>query len=138
LDTLNHTFSLNWHKKLMGKWGFTLSGTGIVSNLQQLLFAPTTLAAAASVPTTFDEFATGLLTGQFTNSQLAAILTGAPAAASPVQTSLYGQRVLSTSLQTGLSYAATGRSSIQFSAAGSRLQTLTGPGGSDGSSASGR
>lgn len=122
-NQLNHQFSFTGTKK-RGKWTLDVEAAGIVSNLEQLFFAPTALSSVATVPTTFDDLASAVLTGKMTDPQLASILTGAPLRSSPEQAFFYGNRVLTANLQTGLSWAATERSSFEVSFSGTRFQHI--------------
>ena len=112
-NALNHSLSLNLNRKLGNKWALTLSGAGAVNSLYQSMFTPSTLSNAAAVPATFDELASAMLSGRFTNDQLAGVLTGSPGLESPDQTALYGNKVLSGSLSSSLSYTHSRRFSLR-------------------------
>ena len=127
-NALNHSLSLNFNRKLGSKWALTLSGAGAVNSLYQTMFTPSTLSNAAAVPTTFDELASAMLSGRFTNDQLAGVLTGSSGLESPDQTALYGNRVLSGSLSSSLSYTHSRRFSLRFGASANRYQVLNGQG----------
>jgi hypothetical protein len=120
-NTLNHQMSLHESIKA-GKWTVTISSAAALSNLQQLLFSPTVASSAVSVPSTFDDLAAAVLAGTFTNNQLAAILTGSPVPASPEQSFIYGERIFTASLTTGVSWAPSTRTSFHLSASGMRAQ----------------
>jgi hypothetical protein len=125
LNAVGHTFSLNWNRKIGQKWSASFGASGLITNLQQSYFAPNALGQAASLPTTFEDLTGALLAGKFTNAELAATLTGASARVLPEQTYLYGNRIGSASLQGGISYAASGRSSYHISVSMNRVQGLT-------------
>ena len=123
LNLLNSAFSLNFHRKL-GKWSIDSGVNLLVSSLEQTYFAANAFGVAASLPTTFDGLSSAMLSGTFTDSQLAAALTGASARVSPEQTYLYGQRFGSVSARFGVSYHPTGRSSFHASVMATRVQHL--------------
>lgn len=123
-NTISQTFSMNWNRKVGQKWSFNFGVTGLVSNLQQMYFSANGLGQAASLPTTFDGLAGAILSGTFTDSQLASALTGVSANALPEQAYVYGRRIGSASVVTGLSYAPSGRSSLHASVTANRMQGL--------------
>jgi hypothetical protein len=129
-NQLNHQFSLTATRK-KGKWSMEFAAGGIVSNLEQLFFAPTALTSVASVPATFDDLAAAMLTGKMTDPQLASILTGAPLRSSPEQALFYGNRVFTANVQAGFNWARSERSSIRVALSGSRFQHLRRAGSAD-------
>src|ERR1035441_1157389 len=74
---LNGAISLSGNRKLGQKWTVSASVSGQVSSLQQTYFAANAFGLAASLPTTFDSLAGAMLSGTFTDAQLASALTGA-------------------------------------------------------------
>jgi hypothetical protein len=123
-NTFGHSFSLSAHRQLTNKWSVSASAAAGVTNLEQSFFNPSSLQTVASIPTTFDDLAAAMLTGQFTNSQLASILTATPTLQSPEQAFLYGNRILSTFLGVGFSYSISQRSSFEIGFSAGRSQTL--------------
>ena len=122
-NQLNHGFSFTGVKKA-GRWTLSTALAGVVSNLEQLYFAPNTLSSAAGTPANFEDLAAAILAGKITDPQLTGILAGAPLLGSPEQAFYYGNRILSATLQTEASWAASERSSFEFSLSGARLQHL--------------
>ena len=122
---LNGAISLSGNRKLGQKWTVSASVSGQVSSLQQTYFAANAFGLAASLPTTFDSLAGAMLSGTFTDAQLASALTGAAGHLLPEETYLYGQRFGSASAQAGLSYAPTGRSLFRISVSAMRTQHLS-------------
>ncbi len=112
---------------LTRKWSLGVYTSATVSEFPQFFFTPGTLDLAASIPVNFDDFAAAVLSGTYTNSQLASILTSTSAPASPVspaQTFLYGSRILNNSAGGALSYSVSNRSSLQISFNATRSQSL--------------
>ena len=125
LDALNHALSFNNRRKLAPRWTLGFSVAGDYSNLEQSMFAPTTLSTVASVPATFDDLAAGV-TGKFTNNpQLGVALTNAALVESPLRNLLYGQRMFTASGQVSLSYSHSPRLSVTFSGGGTRTQHVS-------------
>jgi hypothetical protein len=92
--------------------------------MYQFLFAPSALSNIAAVPASFQDLSSAMLSGRFTNDQLASVLTGAPGLDAPGRTVLYGNRVLNASGSTTLSYTHSARLSLRFGASASRIQYL--------------
>jgi hypothetical protein len=128
LNSLNHSFSFNANRRrginLDRKWHVDFSTNANVSDSTSMLFNSTFLSHVIDVPTTFDELAAGIALGSFTNDQLAALLTGSALPGSPVQLVLYGNRMLSASLGTSLTYSHSSRLSVYWNVGASRMQSL--------------
>jgi hypothetical protein len=125
INALNHNFSFNTNRKVVPRWNLGFSVTADLSSIQQTLFSPTTLSNVASVPSNFDDLAAALLAAKFTNPELAAILTSAPLAQSPLSNLLYGERMLTASAQTTLGYSYSPRLSFTFTTGASRSQHVS-------------
>ena len=123
-NALNHlgSFSANRH---FGKWETGLSARGDLSNLSEYLFQPTVFASVASVPVNFNDLASAVLTGTFTNAQLASLLTGAPLVQSPAQNLFFGERMLTANAQTWLAYKPSKRLAIKFTGSAGRIQHIS-------------
>ncbi len=124
LSTLNQSLVLSGNRRLSTKWALNFSGSAMVSSFDQSLFSPTRFGTIPLVPVNFDDLAAAALSGKLTNDQVASLLTGAPLVASPASQLLFGNRMFSSSLQTGLSYSPSARWSAHVSLGGSRAQTL--------------
>jgi hypothetical protein len=96
-----------------------------MTNLQQTLFSPNAFGLAASLPTSFEDLTGALLSGKFTDPQLAAALTGSSAHQLPEQTYLYGSRIGTASLLSGVTYTPRSRSSFHINVSATRLQRLS-------------
>ena len=105
-----------------GVWTFPRFGT--LSTTEQLLFTPSFSGQLAAAPVDFEELAAGMLRNQFTNPQLAALLTGAPLLDAVVRPAIFGDRVFGASAQVRLSYAPSSRTSFYVGLGGSRNQVL--------------
>ena len=126
-STPNQTLSLNWRRNLTQRWTYTVAASGIDMSLSDALFAPTRFADVVAAPATFEELASAMVAGKFTNNELAAILTGAPVLESPEKMLFYGNRVLSASIITGLSYSRSSRLTFYVNGAANRSQNLKDP-----------
>jgi hypothetical protein len=124
LNAFNHALSFTVNREVTRKVRLSLGMAASYSNIDQLLFTPTSFQRAAALPATLDDFANSLLATPFTSDQLAAMLTGLPVAESPARLLLFGDRTLSTSANTSLSYSATTRSQLTFQAGVVRSQPI--------------
>jgi hypothetical protein len=125
---MNHSLSLNFSRQLSSRWTASVSGDGADNNIAQFLFQPEQFSAAMSAPVSFEDFAAAFAVGAFSNAQIASMLTGSPILMSPARSLLLGDRVLSYSVQGGLSYAYSSRFHFHlssFSAAGQARQAGT-------------
>jgi hypothetical protein len=121
-----HRASLNWNRKLNGKWTLSVSASGMLSTFQQLFFSQSGLSALAASPATFQDLSSGALTGTYSNAQVASLLTGAQVSASPEQSYLYGNRIFGVTASAALSWAPTERTSLGVTVSGSRTQNEQG------------
>ena len=123
-NSLNHYLSFGVSHEVTPRLTYHLSGKAAVMRWDQFLFEPTVLSEVASAPSTFDELVSAIMSGKYTNSQLASILTGAPILDSPAATLLYGTRFFTSSLRTGLAYDLSPRLHFHADVGGSRAQHL--------------
>jgi hypothetical protein len=121
VNAFNHSAQFAVSRRLSRKLSVNFSGEMTENTLAQFLFQPARISTVTTVPTSFDDFAASLSLGQFSNSQLASILTGAPVLESPARSLLLGDRVLSNSEELSVTYAYSPRLTVNasaFSAAG--------------------
>lgn len=126
LNAFNHSIAIQASRTLGRKWTLTASGGVQDSTLPQFIFAPSNLSVLSQVPATFDDLAASFSIGQFSSSQVASMLSGAPTLDTPARSLLLGNRVLSYSAQASVSYAATSRLNFHFAsfaAAGQHLSS---------------
>lgn len=114
-NAFSQSLSLSASRKLSAKWTLTLSGTGSDSTITQFLYQPSTIGVVSQVPATIDDLAAAFSVGQFSSSQVASTLGGAPILESPARTLLLGDRILSYSGQASLTYAHSSRLSFHLS-----------------------
>jgi len=124
-NTLNHFLNFGVSHEVTQRLRFHFSGTAATMRWDQFLFEPTVLSEVADTPSTFDELVSAILSGKYTNSQLASILTGAPILDSPAATLLYGTRFFTSSARTGFEYDVSPRLHFSADAGGSRIQHIT-------------
>ncbi len=124
LDSLNHNLMFGLIHDLGPKWTIVWSGAAVTARFDQFLFEPTVFASLAGTPATFDELSQAILSGTYTNPQLASILTGAPLIESPATTLIYGPRFLDASLRTDISYRHSERLRYHFGVSTTRTQGL--------------
>lgn len=123
LNSFSQAMNFNASRQLGNKWTAVLSGSAQNSNLSQFLFQPMTFSAVTQTTLTFNDLAAAFAIGQFSNAQVASMLTGAPILQSPSRTMLLGDRVFSYAVNGNVNYAFSSRLSIHFAsfaAAGQR------------------
>jgi len=114
-SAFNQSLSLSMSRVLTPKWMLGLSMGGSYSTVVQLLNQPSSVGLIAQVPATLDDLAASFSIGQFSNSQVASMLTSAPMLESPARVMLLGGRVLAYSVQASLQYARSSRLSFHIS-----------------------
>lgn len=123
--SLNQSLGVMASRKLTSKLTLMTSFQGLVTDFSQLLFAPTSYDNLAGTSATFDEFASGILTGQSTNLGLSQLLALAPVNGSPQTAFLYGGREMSAAASVSLLYSWSSRSSFDLSVEAMRTQFLS-------------
>jgi hypothetical protein len=108
-NAFSQSLSLSASRMLSPKWTLTFSGAGSDNTTAEFLYQPSTIGVVSQVPATMDDLAAAFSVGQFSSSQTASTLTGAPLLESPARSLLLGDRVLSYSGQMGLSYTHSSR-----------------------------
>jgi hypothetical protein len=126
LNGLSHSLSVTASRQLSPKWTFTLTGAAQDSTLAEFLYQPSALGVLTQLPATFDDLAAAFSIGQFSNAQMASMLTGASMLESPARGLLLGNRVLSYSANVGLNYARSSRLSFHFATFSAGGQNLRG------------
>jgi hypothetical protein len=123
-EGLNHMMSFLTSHKITSRWSFNFSTFGMLSTTEQFLFTPSLFGQLAAAPANFEELAAGMLRGQFTNPQLAALLSGGPLLDAVARPAIFGDRVFAASAQVRLAYAPSSRTSFYVNLGASRSQTL--------------
>lgn len=123
-NAFNHQLNFNAERKV-GRWKIGAATSADLSNLSEFMFSPTVYSTVAAAPVSFDDLASAMLAGKYTNAQLASILTGAPLVESPARNLFYGQRMFTTALRATVSYAPTPRVLVTLNANASRYQHLS-------------
>jgi hypothetical protein len=125
LSAFNHSVFLTAARKLAPRWNFGLSAQAYLRTYAEALFTPTTLSNLAAVPANFNDHAALLGSTFTTNTQLGGILTNSPLTESLVSNLLYGERMLTASATTSLSYSLSPRLSISFSGRGDSTRSVS-------------
>ena len=128
LNAVNHALTITTHKrqKVGTKWQTNFSLVAAYTTLTQFLFNQNGLANIVATPSTFDDLANGIVSGQYSNDQIAALLTGASLPSSPAEIALFGDRAFTAGAQMSVSYAYSTRLSFNASISGNRFQALPG------------
>jgi hypothetical protein len=130
LNAYSHSLSIAASRMLTPRWTFNFSAEGEDITLAQFLYQPSALSIISAVPATFDDLAAALAAGQYSNVQVASMLTGAPVMPTPARSLLMGNRVLSYTAKTTLAYALSSRLNLHFASFAAAGQTRLG--GQDG------
>lgn len=126
LSGTNQLFTMNVSRNLTPRLTYQFSVTGAYQNIEQTFFGANSLSNIVSSPATFQQFSSALLTGNYAgNPQLGVALTNAQAAESPLNTLIYGVRMLTASLQTSLSYSLSPRLSVSVRGSDGRSQRIS-------------
>jgi hypothetical protein len=123
IKAFNQTMGINLHRDFAPKWSANLALNGADQTLDQLLFSSAILSTATTPVGTLDDLQQGLGLGQYSGDQLASLLTGSPAIATPSQSVIFGISVLSLAGSAGVSYRPTPRLSISVNGGVSQSQT---------------
>lgn len=130
VNAFGHVLSLSASRRLTSKWTLSLSANGQDLTMAQYLYQPPVLATMVQAPATFDDLAAAFSIGQFSNAQIASMLTGAPIIQSPGQSLLFGDHLRSYGANVSASYAATSRLTLHlssFAAGGEQISAQSGP-----------
>jgi hypothetical protein len=123
IKAFNQTMGINFNRDFAPKWSANVALNAADQTLDQLLFSSAILSTATTPVGTLDDLQRGLGAGQYSGDQLASLLTGSPAIATPSQSVIFGMSVLSLAGNAGLSYRPTPRLSISVNGGVSRSQT---------------
>ncbi len=129
LDAFSQSLTAMGSRFLTPKLRFSLSGSASDSTLAQFLFEPST--GLTQAPLNFNDLAATVSIGQYTNSQIASMLTGSPIMGSPASGAIMGNRILSYSGQASMEYEASARLRFHFGSvsAGGQSRTASQPDG---------
>jgi len=119
-----HSLGISASRHLSPRWSSQWSARSGIGTYNQMMFSPTLFGSLAGAPGTFDDLAAAVLAGQYSNDQLASLLSGVPLIESPSRTLLFGNRVFSSAGAVGLSYMHSQRLSLSFSGSYSNTQHL--------------
>lgn len=123
LSSYNQSLNMRGAVHVAPRWDLSVDLSGNDSTLDQLLFSPAILSPATNPVTALGDLVQASRVSQYTNDQLASILTGTPYVLTPSRSILYGTRFFTSTLTTGLDYRHTPRLSFHFSVGATRSQT---------------
>jgi hypothetical protein len=128
LNAFGHSFSITANRKMRTKWNVSLNVSADYRTFAQYLFQPTALSVLSQTPATFDDLAAAFSLGQFSNPQVASILTGTPLFASPARSLLTSDKILTYYGTVSATYQLSSRLSFQFAGLGAGGQSTLGDG----------
>lgn len=120
LNSANHALSLGaaWKPGPRSTLAFSASATD--STLDNFMMTPSVLRTVTAIPASFDDLAAAMLGRQYSNTELASLLTGAPIVESPARSVLFGDRMLNMAAGITLTHSASRRLSFQYSLSAGR------------------
>jgi hypothetical protein len=124
LNSMNHYLSFGIIRDLAPGWTLTSSGAAFTARWDQFLFSPTLFSSMAGTPATFEQLQQAILSGKYSSSQLASILTGSPLIESPASSLIYGPRIFSASQKNQITYEKSARFSLHWGFGATRTQHL--------------
>lgn len=124
-NSSNHYFSLTGRTGLTSRLRFNYSASGSLSSTSDYLFTPTQLAKLASASATPGELASAVVTGSSTNNEVGTVLAEAPGAGTPVGLGVYGDRMWTASVVSGVRYAYTPRLAFYMNLGATRNEHLS-------------
>jgi len=125
-NSTDHQLGIGFNKSFK-RWGVSVRNSNGVRGLPEVLFTPAVLRSVPDAPTNFDDLVQAAEGGQLSSDEVASVLTGAPVIESQPKTRFDDGRVLSSSLNAGVSYSASPRLSTNFGVGANHYQTLSNP-----------
>ena len=111
----SQTLALSADRTLSRKWSVRFSASGQDATLIEFLNEPSAISVTSQAPSDFNDFAAAFGLGNFSTAQAASAILGAPVVQTPLSGPLLGNKVLSYSGTTGLSYAVSQHVSFHLS-----------------------
>lgn len=121
---INHALGVTYGRRLGARWSLSASTNVVALNFQQSLTGTSPMTSIASVPSTFEELSSLVLTGKTDNPFLTAVARVTPAITAPEQAFLFGGNHLSVASGLSVAFDKSSRSMFRFSAFGNRTQLL--------------
>jgi hypothetical protein len=124
-NTWNHELNFTADRQLTQKWSIGTGANGMYSNMDQILFTPSTLATVTALPAQFEDFANTLLQRPMTVEQVASAISGASVVDTPSRVLFFGNRVFSSGGNVALSYAHSSRTTISGAVSALHMQPVS-------------
>jgi hypothetical protein len=126
-DGFSEGLTLGVSRQMSPKWTFSLSASGQDATLIQVLNEPTSLSVTSQLSSDFGDFAAAFGLGSYSTSEAASAILGAPVVQAPIRSLLLGNKVLSYSGTTGVTYAYSRHLNFHVSAFGSGGESRAAP-----------
>ena len=124
-STGDHQLNLNLQKRFK-RWNLEAGNNSALRGLQQVLFTPAVLRTVP-IPGSLEELAAQAQGGELSSDEIASALTGSPVVESHPKTRYDLGRVLSTSVNAGVTYNYSPRVAATFGVDGSHYRTVSTP-----------
>lgn len=119
-----HFLNMNWAQGITERLSLNLGATASYSEMDQFAFSPARFSLVTSAPGSFDDFFAAISGGQFSNSQIASLLTGTPILEAGARSSIYGNQAFVASANARMNYKITPRTSWFVNGSGNRFQSV--------------
>ena len=123
-SSLAQTLALSWSTQLGSRWTWSAGISAATSTADVIMFQPNQSLNLASVPSTFEDLSSAVISGRTTDPQLSAALGAGGAGFSPQDQLIFGRRMLAMSINTNLAYARSTRFTVSGGFSGTRAQHL--------------
>lgn len=120
----NHMLNVNLTHGLTPRLSMTFGVNATYAEFDQFAFTPAQYSLVTSAPGSFDDLINAIAGGQYSNSQIASLLTGAPVLESAARSSIYGNQAFTAAANFRLNYSATPRLHIGFTSGLNRYQNI--------------
>jgi hypothetical protein len=120
----NHMLGVNLSHGLTPRLSMNFGVNASYAEFDQFAFTPAQYSLVTSAPGSFDDLINAIAGGQYSNSQIASLLTGAPVLESAARSSIYGNQALTANANFRLGYSATPRLHIGFNSGVNRYQNV--------------
>ena len=120
---MSHFLNINLVHGLSPRLSLNFGLVGSYAELNQFAFSPARFSRVSS-PGAIDDLFNTISNGQFSNSQIAAMLTGAPVLDVPARASIYGNQALTVSTTAQLNYKISQKLTWSLNGGGNRFQSI--------------
>jgi hypothetical protein len=119
-----HFLNVNWAQGITERLSLNFGASASYSEMDQFAFSPARFSLVTSAPGSFDDFFNAISGGQFSNSQIASLLTGTPILEAGARSSIYGNQAFIATANARMNYRITPRTSWFINGIANRFQSI--------------